>query len=62
MDAAGGSPCPLESDRKYVNYFFEGLATRPARGIGSMEELITRVAAAAGLNEELARKAVGIIL
>lgn len=27
-----------------------------------MEELITRVAAAAGLNEELARKAVGIIL
>ncbi len=27
-----------------------------------MEELITRVAAAAGLSEELARKAVGIIL
>ena len=27
-----------------------------------MEELLTRVAAAAGINEELARKAVGIIL
>ena len=27
-----------------------------------MEELLTRVAAAAGINEELARKGVGIIL